>query len=180
MSKLVLVIMFYAISAFTNSLSAQEIDNFCPLAQSLEARGNSIMATAAYANCAENSNNVEAIYTLASRYYNGQGTKNSSFKLAASLFKQASFMGHVPSQVKYGVLFWRGEGVERNPVEAYAWFTVAVQTGNDKTAESYKSRITLDMTKEQTEAGNQRAEAIIEKIKEKASSSLPLTSKPKE
>lgn len=49
-------------------------------------------------------------------------------------------------------MYARGEGVERDPVEAYGWLSVAGRAG-DQTAVMERARLRREMSAEQIKAG---------------------------
>lgn len=45
-------------------------------------------------------------------------------------FRGATEVGHAPVQSKLGAMYIRGTGVPQDPVEAYAWTSIAVVCGD--------------------------------------------------
>lgn len=53
-----------------------------------------------------------------------------NFAEAMSEFKNLASLGHKESQTNIGVMYFRGEGVEKDPITAYAWTALAAEGGN--------------------------------------------------
>jgi hypothetical protein len=53
-----------------------------------------------------------------------------SYKLAAEWYVKAARQGHSRAQYNMAVLHLQGEGVERDPVEAYAWLLLSSANGH--------------------------------------------------
>jgi hypothetical protein len=53
-----------------------------------------------------------------------------SYKLAAEWYEKAARQGHSRAQYNMAVLHLQGEGVERDPVEAYAWLLLSSANGH--------------------------------------------------
>lgn len=54
-----------------------------------------------------------------------------NYSEAMTEFKRLASLGHKQSQFNVGVMNFRGEGVEKNPVEAYAWMALATTDGDE-------------------------------------------------
>jgi len=78
----------------------------------------------------------ESQYDLAYLYYKA-GTDPriigvaQSYKLAAQWYRRAAQQGHIRAQYNMAVLHLQGEGVERDPVEAYAWLLLSSRAGHE-------------------------------------------------
>jgi len=60
--------------------------------------------------------------------------QQGNYSGAYQAFTRAALQGHPEAQLHLGVMFFNGEGVPRDPVEAYAWYTLAMQAGNRQAA----------------------------------------------
>ena len=78
----------------------------------------------------------EAQFDLAYLYYKA-GTDPAitgmiqSDKLAAQWYRKAALQGHGSAQYNMAVLHLQGRGVERDPVEAYAWLLQSSSHGHE-------------------------------------------------
>jgi TPR repeat protein len=71
-------------------------------------------------------------------------TSSASYKKAFALYKDGSYedayysfknlaqIGNKPSQYQLGVMYYRGEFVEKDLVEAYAWIKLAAESGSEQ------------------------------------------------
>lgn len=91
--------------------------------------------------------------------------KNFSDSMAE--FKRLSSLGHKQSQLNLGVMYFRGEGVEKNPVEAYAWAALAASDGD---AERARTRDLIDkrLAKEEKSRALTRASELLAQMGDQA------------
>lgn len=45
--------------------------------------------------------------------------------------KRIASLGHKDSQFNIGAMYYRGEGVEKNPIEAYGWMALSAESGSE-------------------------------------------------
>jgi len=79
---------------------------------------------------------AEAQYDLAYLYYKADSDPSitgviHSDKLAADWYRKAAQQGHARAQYNMAVLYLKGHGVERDPVEAYAWLLQSSSNGHE-------------------------------------------------
>lgn len=79
---------------------------------------------------------AESQYGLAYLYYKAGSDPAivgvvQSYKLAAQWYRKAAQQGHTSAQYNMAVLHLQGEGVERDPVEAYAWLLHSSTAGHE-------------------------------------------------
>jgi Sel1 repeat len=55
--------------------------------------------------------------------------KKKSYEKALMYFRRASFYADKPSQGMVAEMYWKGEGVPRDPVQAYVWMDLAAERG---------------------------------------------------
>ncbi len=79
---------------------------------------------AKYYRLAADQNNEMALYNLACLYKEGKGIK-ADLNEYANLLMKAAKMGFAYAQHDLAAAYGAGDGVEKNMVEMYAWFTVA-------------------------------------------------------
>jgi TonB family protein len=65
---------------------------------------------------------AQADFELGMKYYN-----QSNFEKAHREFNQAAKFGDVSAQFNLGVMYFRGEFVAKDPIQAYAWLALAAQ-----------------------------------------------------
>ncbi len=58
--------------------------------------------------------------------------------MAADWFLRAAEQNHTGAQYNLGYLYYKGKGVPRDFVQAYAWFDRAAQQGDEKAAQARK------------------------------------------
>jgi len=75
--------------------------------------------------------NAKAVYELASRAADGQGSARDA-KLALRLFERAAVAGLAPAQFRLGNMFEKGIGTERDLSLARVWYMRAAERGNAK------------------------------------------------
>lgn len=78
----------------------------------------------------------EAQYDLAYLYYKADSDPEitgvvRSDRLAAHWYRKSAQQGHVRAQYNMAVLHLHGHGVERDPVEAYAWLLQSSRGGHE-------------------------------------------------
>lgn len=77
---------------------------------------------------AAKSGTLVALVSLAIAYYEGNGTEQD-LERAYSLGLQAAERGHGAAQHLVGKMYDFGEGVEKDPIEAYKWISLAARFG---------------------------------------------------
>jgi hypothetical protein len=55
--------------------------------------------------------------------------KKRDYEKALTYFRRASFFADKPSQGMVAEMYWKGEGVPRDPVQAYVWMDLAAERG---------------------------------------------------
>jgi len=86
---------------------------------------------------------AEAQYDLAYLYYKSGSDPTisgviHSDKLAAQWYRKAAQQGHGRAQYNMAVLHLHGHGVERDPVEAYAWLLQSADSGHEPSQDLIK------------------------------------------
>lgn len=82
------------------------------------------------------------------------------FERAFKEFHASATSGHPTAQFNVGVLYYRGEGVERNVIRAYGWIELATQhRGNEELLEAQEV-LALMLTPEEIQAGLRDAERL--------------------
>lgn len=79
---------------------------------------------------------ADAQYDLAYLYYKADSDPHisgvpQSDKLAAFWYRKAALQGHTRAQYNMAVLHLHGDGVERDPIEAYAWLLRSAAAGHE-------------------------------------------------
>jgi TPR repeat protein len=81
------------------------------------------------------------------------------FAAAATWYRKAAEQGSPVAQNNLGVLYAKGQGVARDPVEAYFWFNLAANApggGNRESAANNRDALVGELTSGQTAAVQQR------------------------
>jgi len=106
-----------------------------------------------------------AQFNLGMMYVEGQGVDQDS-EQAALWFERAARQGDAGAQFNMGMVHRRAS-LERKPlnaaesrIEAYKWFQLAAAQGYKGSAAAYE-QVNLNMSREDVEEGNRRAEAIL-------------------
>src|ERR1700737_4217737 len=77
---------------------------------------------------------------------------------AIRLFRPLAGKGNARAQHLIGVMYHRGEGVARNPVRAFAWFSLAAAHG-DREATAKLRDVSQTMTPEELSQAREMAQA---------------------
>ena len=96
---------------------------------------------------------VQAAYELGAFHYDG---KRAPRDLAKALywFEQASLRGRAAAQHRLGVMFFRGEGVKANNVQAYIVLKMAAVNGEDEALDT-ADRVSAQMRRDELEIASQ-------------------------
>ena len=70
------------------------------------------------------------MHDLALYYAEGRGGVEAELPTAAKWFEKAAERGVVDSQFNLGVLFESGQGLPKNLTDAYVWYAIAAQQGD--------------------------------------------------
>lgn len=100
--------------------------------------------------------NATAQTNLGALYAKGRGVPQDD-KEAARLFHQAAVQGDVTAQFSLGVMYDVGRGVALNAVVACAWYTLAMENG-DEVARDFRVATQKTMTADEIEMSRQIAE----------------------
>lgn len=86
------------------------------------------------------------------------------YATALPYFLKAAKGGFAEAQLNAGVMYVRGEGMEKQDVvEAYAWLTIAKDGGNARAA-SMRESLSVHMTDEQRKSGEERMTELKQQI----------------
>lgn len=77
---------------------------------------------------------LQSTTTLGINYDKGLGVPQS-YKKAVNLFRIAAERNDPIAQYHLGVKYVNGHGVKENPLEAYIWFAIAFNNGNELAAD---------------------------------------------
>lgn len=75
------------------------------------------------------------------------------FKQAFEEFYQEAVQGHETAQFNVGVLYYRGEGTQRDVVKAFSWIELSTQRGDNQNIQAQEVLI-LSMSPEQVLSGH--------------------------
>ena len=79
---------------------------------------------------AADAGSAEGEHRLGLIYANGEAGLERDETRAAQLFEKAAEKGHRRAQLNIGTLYWRGQGVPRDLIQARAWLEKAAADGN--------------------------------------------------
>jgi len=79
---------------------------------------------------------MEAQMTLADLYFQGPGQFKKDLQKAHDYYLSAAKQGHSSSQLRLGIVYYKGLGVKQNMTEAYKWLRISAIEGNTE-AKSY-------------------------------------------
>ena len=99
---------------------------------------------------------AEAQFRLGCMYSDGEGVLLTDYVESAKWMRKAAEQGHADAQFNVGRRYYFGEGVQKDYVEAYAWFLFAKPNG-EEAAGKMISRLEKRLTAEQKEKGRERA-----------------------
>ncbi len=110
---------------------------------------------AAFRADAEQSGSAAKLLIVGKRYLNGLGVEKNLHKGALWVAKSAR-LGHPPAQYLMGVLNATGHGLRKDPIEAYAWLSIAVKNGFNRGGELL-GRLEKHLSVKELEEGRRRA-----------------------
>jgi len=87
------------------------------------------------------------------------GAEKNNHAIAAGYMAKAAKQGVVPAQNQLGVMYFRGQGVEKDPETALMWFEIAAQLGSEK-AQKNKTMIARMMPQKSTRRAIKRARSF--------------------
>jgi len=114
---------------------------------------------------------LSALNQLALKYYYGGGVFgpeagwNQDYAKARELWQQSAFQGQATSQFMLGEMHLRGQGVETDYAEAYAWFNISLE-GGYKLATDSLIELSKLISKAQKKAGLDRVSEIKKSLAE--------------
>jgi uncharacterized protein len=97
---------------------------------------------------------------LAVLYRDGSQDVPRNYARAMELFKKGALMGDEQSQNNLGMMYLQGQGVAKDLVEAYAWFSLAAMQGN-VSAQKNLDFVRRKLPANQLQAGNQRIDVLL-------------------
>jgi len=124
-----LLLLHVSANSEQNKFSKEE---YARAIQAIE-RGDYKTATHIFSQLAERGQ-VEAQTAQGIKYDKGLGVPQN-YKKAVNLFRQAAEKNDPIAQYHLGVKYVNGHGVKQNPLEAYVWFAIAFNNGNEMAAD---------------------------------------------
>lgn len=85
-----------------------------------------------------------------------------SKRLAARWYRKSAYQGHSGAQFNMAALYINGDGVDRDPVKAYSWLTLASEQGHVR-ARDLKGELEQVLNPEQLDAAAAESERIRQK-----------------
>ncbi|MHB8523031.1 MAG: tetratricopeptide repeat protein [Limisphaerales bacterium] len=99
---------------------------------------------------------ADAEVEIGTIYVQGSGLNGPDPKEALRWFRRAAAKGSARAFSDLGVFYWNDQGVEKDPIEAYAWLTLAMDRG-EREARDNRTLIAKEMTPEQIAKGERLA-----------------------
>ena len=96
-------------------------------------------------------------------YDNGRGVAKDARK-AAELYEKAATQGHLKAQSNLAISYLNGDGVPKDDIRAYAWFSIAI-FGGDEVARRSRGAMEKRLTPAQRVAGDKLAREIAATIR---------------
>ena len=96
---------------------------------------------------------ADAQFVLGEYWYQGQHAPRD-FQQALKWFEQASVQGHALAQLRLGTMFYRGEGIAANSIQAYIVLKMSAINGSDEALDS-ADHVALQMQRDELEIANQ-------------------------
>ncbi|HHX33914.1 MAG TPA: sel1 repeat family protein [Gammaproteobacteria bacterium] len=96
---------------------------------------------------------ADAQFVLGEYWYQGQLTPRDYLQ-ALKWFEQASVQGHAIAQLRLGTMFYRGEGVSVNSIQAYIVLKMSAINGSDEALDT-ADRVAAQMQRNELEVANQ-------------------------
>lgn len=96
---------------------------------------------------------ADAQFVLGEYWYQGQYTPRD-YQQALKWFEQASIQGHALAQLRLGSMFYRGEGVTANSIQAYIILKMSAINGSDEALDT-ADRVAAQMPLSDLEIANQ-------------------------
>jgi hypothetical protein len=94
---------------------------------------------------------------FADAMYDYQAENYSSAHLQ---FSNLASLGHKDSQFNIGAMYFRGQGVEQNKIEAYAWIALSAESG-DETRVQLRDNLLARFNEQDKIAARERAQALL-------------------
>ncbi|MGR3220783.1 MAG: tetratricopeptide repeat protein [Candidatus Anammoxibacter sp.] len=104
-------------------------------------------------------NDPEIQYQLGLDYKQGKHGSAKNYYVAAEWFKKSAERGHVDAQYELGYMYWEGEGVFEDLIEAYAWLLLSSKNGNVK-AKDLRHRLQTIISTDERRHALSRAQAF--------------------
>ncbi len=101
---------------------------------------------------------------LGNLYYTGLGARQN-FSKARELFTRSAFMGNSSSQYNLGLIYHHGLGVEKDGVQAAAWFLLS-DSGDVPAAETYLRILSGSMNPNSIQQAQQLKVSLAKTIEE--------------
>lgn len=96
---------------------------------------------------------LNANMILGDLYFQGTDKFTQDLKKAISYYRPAAEKGHTSSQLRIGIAYFQGMGVEKNPVEAYKWITLAGVNGNGAAKSYWETQLVPALSEEEIAQG---------------------------
>lgn len=87
--------------------------------------------------------------------------EGGKYDIAMKYFRDASAWANKPAQFNIGVMYFNGEGVDKDFVEAYGWFALAAERFGDVRMNELRDSTFAQLSPEDQERGKAREQALV-------------------
>ena len=82
---------------------------------------------------------AESQFQLASAIYSGKGGAKQDTKEASRWYKRSAKLGNAKAQTNLGLMYYYGDGVAQNRIQAYLWWFMAAGQGEKQALDNLQS-----------------------------------------
>ena len=95
---------------------------------------------------------AESQFQLASAIYSGKGGAKQDTKEASRWYKRSAKLGNAKAQTNLGLMYYYGDGVAQNRIQAYLWWFMAAGQGEKQALDNLQS-LSQSLTQEEVTQG---------------------------
>ena len=95
---------------------------------------------------------AESQFQLAYAIYNGKGGAEQDTKEASRWYKRSAKLGNAKAQTNLGLMYYYGDGIAQNRIQAYLWWFMAAGQGEKQALDNLQS-LSQSLTQEELTQG---------------------------
>ena len=95
---------------------------------------------------------AESQFQLASAIYGGKGGAKQDTKEASRWYKRSAKLGNAKAQTNLGLMYYFGDGIAQNRIQAYLWWFMAAGQGEKQALDNLQS-LSQSLTQEELTQG---------------------------